>query len=51
MVLGGFWAVFLIVVLNWSPLLIVGLYSALTIAYLVLYTRVILPRFDARIDG
>jgi DNA-binding HxlR family transcriptional regulator len=49
-VLGGFWAVFLIVVLNWSPLLIIGLYSVVTIAYLVVYTRVILPRFDAQIE-
>ena len=50
-VLGGFWAAFLIIVLDWPFLLIIGLYSAVTIAYLVLYTRVILPRFDARIEG
>ena len=46
-ILSGFWAVFLIVVLGWSSLLTIGLYIFATIAYLVCYTRVILPRFDA----
>jgi hypothetical protein len=50
-VLGGFWAAFLIVVLGWPSLLIVGLYSAVTIVYLVFYIRVILPRFEGRIEA
>ena len=50
-VLGGFWAVFLIFVLGWSSLLIIGLYISITITYLVVYTRVVLPRFDAQADS
>lgn len=45
-VMGGFWAAFLIVVLNWPGLLILGVYISLTIGYTVYYSRVILPRFD-----
>jgi Fe2+ or Zn2+ uptake regulation protein len=45
-VLGGFWAVFLIFVLDWPPLLTSGVYLFITIAYLVFYRRVVLPEFD-----
>lgn len=45
-VLGGFWAVFLIFVLEWPLLLTSVLYFLATIAYLVLYKRVILPQLD-----
>jgi Fe2+ or Zn2+ uptake regulation protein len=48
-VLGGFWAAFLVFVLDWSPLLISGLYLFVTIAYLVVYKKVVLPRFDGRV--
>ncbi|APW96886.1 hypothetical protein CHINAEXTREME_03475 [Halobiforma lacisalsi AJ5] len=44
-VLGGFWAAFLIFVLGWHPLLTGGLYLFVTVTYLVFYRRVILPRF------
>ncbi|SFC29438.1 hypothetical protein SAMN05444422_106254 [Halobiforma haloterrestris] len=44
-VLGGFWAAFLIFVLGWPPLLTSGLYLFVTVTYLVVYRRVILPRF------
>jgi hypothetical protein len=44
--LSGFWAAFLIVVFGWSSLLTIGLYIFVTIAYLVCYTQLILPRFD-----
>ena len=50
-VLGGFWSVFLVVVLDWSALLIIGLYISLTVAYLVYYIRVVLPQFEAKVDG
>ncbi|CDK39159.1 HTH domain-containing protein [Halorubrum sp. AJ67] len=49
-VLGGFWAVFLIVVLDWSPLVTSGLYLFVTATYLVFYKRVIRPRFDASVE-
>jgi hypothetical protein len=49
-VLGGFWAAFLIFVLDWSPLLISGLYLFVTIAYLVLYKKVVLPGFDEPVE-
>jgi hypothetical protein len=49
-VIGGFWAVFGTVVLGWPFLVMVGLYATATITYLVLYTRVLLPRFDAGTD-
>ncbi len=49
-VLGGFWAAFLIFVLDWSPLLISGLYLFVAIAYLAFYKRVVLPRFDERVE-
>lgn len=47
LVVGGFWAAFLIFVLGWSPPLVSGLYLFVTITYLVLYKKVVLPRFDA----
>lgn len=50
-VLGGFWAVFLIFVLEWSPLLVIGLYVFTTAVYLLYYTRVILPQFDSPVEG
>jgi hypothetical protein len=49
-VLGGFWSVFLIFVLNWPPLLTSGLYVLTTITYFVFYTRVILPRFTVSVE-
>ena len=45
-VLGGFWTMFLIFVLEWSALLTSGLYFFATITYFALYKRVILPRLD-----
>jgi len=48
-ILGGFWAVFLIFVLDRSPLLTSTLYLFVTIAYFVFYKWVILPRFDATV--
>ncbi|QAU14067.1 HTH domain-containing protein [Halorubrum sp. BOL3-1] len=50
-VLAGFWAVFLILVLDWAPLLTSGLYLSATITYFVVYKRVIFPRFDAPIEN
>ena len=42
-----FWAIFLILALDYSPVVIVGLYLLLGGAYLIYYTRIILPRFDS----
>ena len=50
-VFGGFWAVFLIFVLDWPPLLTSGLYLFITAAYFVYYTRVVLPGFDAPVEN
>jgi hypothetical protein len=50
-VLGGFWAAFLVFVLDWSPLLVSGLYLFVTIAYLVFYKKIVLPRFDAPVEN
>jgi len=50
-VLGGFWAVFLIFVLDWPPLLTSGLYLFVTITYIVFYQRVILPQFDEAVEN
>jgi len=50
-VLGGFWAVFLIFVLDWSPLLISGLYLLVTTTYLVFYRRILLRRFDTPVEN
>ncbi|MDL0138611.1 hypothetical protein PNP85_03690 [Halobacterium salinarum] len=49
-VLGGFWAVFLIFVLDWPPLLTSGLYLFITITYFMLYKRVVLPRLDLPVE-
>jgi hypothetical protein len=49
-ILGGFWAVFLIFVLGWSLLVTVGLYSAVIVAYLVYYTQVMRPKLDSPVD-
>jgi hypothetical protein len=49
-VLGGFWAVCLIFVLDWPLLLTSVLYFLATIAYLVLYKRVILPQLDLPVE-
>ncbi|WP_423744909.1 hypothetical protein V5735_02445 (plasmid) [Haladaptatus sp. SPP-AMP-3] len=49
-VLGGFWAVFSIFILNWPPLLTGGLYLFTTVTYFVLYDRVILPRSNIPIE-
>jgi hypothetical protein len=49
-ILGGFWAVFLIFVLDWSPLVTVGLYSAVIVAYLVYYTQVMRPKLDPPVE-
>jgi DNA-binding HxlR family transcriptional regulator len=49
-ILGGFWAVFLIFVLDWSPLVTVGLYSAVIVAYLVYYTQVMRPELDSPVE-
>lgn len=49
-VVGGFWAAFLIFVLDWPTLLTSGLYLFVTITYFVFYKRVILPRFDLSIE-
>jgi len=46
-VLGGFWAAFLIFVLDWSPLISIGLYIAVMAAYLVYYTRVVRPELSS----
>ena len=45
--LAGFWAVFLVFVLDWPPLFTSVLYLSVTITYFVVYKRVILPPFDA----
>ena len=45
-VIGGFWAAFLIVVPNWPAFLVLGVYLMLTIMYTVYYSRVILTKFD-----
>lgn len=46
-VLGGFWAAFLIFVLDWSPLISIGLYVAVMTAYLVYYIRVVRPELSS----
>jgi len=50
-VVGGFWAVFLIFVLDWPPLLTSGLYLFVTVTYFVFYKRVILPQFGAPVEN
>ena len=50
-VLGGFWAGFLIFVLGWPPLAVGAVSVAVTIVSLVGYTRLVLPRFDATDGG
>lgn len=44
-VFGGFWALFLIFALGHSPLRVLGLYSVIVGAFLLYYSRIILPRF------
>lgn len=50
-IIGGFWAVFLIFVLDWSPLLISGVYLFVVIVSIVLYKRVVVGRFDAPVEN
>jgi DNA-binding HxlR family transcriptional regulator len=46
-VLGGFWGLFLILVLDWSPLLVAGLYGVILLTSLVYYLREIRPDTDS----
>jgi Fe2+ or Zn2+ uptake regulation protein len=50
-VLGGFWAAFLIFALNWPPLLTGGLYLFVTAAYLVFYRKVVLPEVNRPVEN
>lgn len=50
-VAGGFWALFLIFSLDLPPLLIGGLYLSVTVTYLLVYSRIVLPRFDASVEN
>ncbi|QSG02785.1 hypothetical protein [Natranaeroarchaeum sulfidigenes] len=49
-VFGGFCAGLLIFVIDWSPLLIGGLYLFITGIFIVYYKRVMLPKLDLPVD-
>lgn len=46
-VLAAFWAIFFILTLDYSPVLVIGLYLVIGGAYLIYYIRMISPRFDS----
>lgn len=48
---GGFWVVFLILVLEWSPLLTIGLYLFVTLVYFVCYFRIVLPKVNLSVKN